>query len=135
MIEFNSINEFELINPEETSLWLSSVIEAEKKEVGEITYIFCDDAYLLKINKDFLNHDTLTDIISFDYTAGNIISGDVYISVERVEDNAVDFQSTFRDELSRVMVHGILHYCGYKDKSTEEAKVMRNKENIYLAVR
>lgn len=135
MIEFNSTNDFELVNPEQIITWLEGVISEEKKIVGELNYIFCDDAYLHKINVDFLDHDTFTDIISFDYTQGNVVSGDMYISVERVEENAQDFNCSFRDELSRVMVHGILHYCGYKDKSTEEAKIMRSKENTYLALR
>ena len=135
MIEFNSIHEFELPNEVEFNAWLSSVVEAENKIVGEINYIFCDDAYLHKLNVEYLNHDTLTDVISFDYTSGDVISGDVYISVERVEDNAADFKTSFKDELSRVMVHGVLHYCGYKDKTEDEAKQMRAKENIYLAVR
>jgi rRNA maturation RNase YbeY len=135
MIEFNSTNDFELVNPEQIITWLEGVISAEKKIVGELNYIFCDDAYLHKINVDFLDHDTFTDIISFDYTQGNVVSGDMYISVERVEENAQDFNCSFRDELSRVMVHGILHYCGYNDKSTEEAKLMRSKENTYLALR
>ena len=135
MIEFNSIHEFELPNEVQVKAWLSSVVEAENKIVGEINYIFCDDAYLHKLNVEYLNHDTLTDVISFDYTSGDVISGDVYISVERVEDNAVDFETSFKDELSRVMVHGVLHYCGYKDKTEDEAKQMRAKENIYLAVR
>lgn len=135
MIELNSTNDFELVNPEQIITWLEGVISVEKKIVGELNYIFCDDAYLHKINVDFLDHDTFTDIISFDYTQGNVVSGDMYISVERVEENAQDFNCSFRDELSRVMVHGILHYCGYKDKSTEEAKLMRSKENTYLALR
>lgn len=135
MIEFNSTNNFELSNPEELLQWLTSVIDAEKKQMGEINYIFCDDAYLHKLNVEYLNHDTLTDVISFDYTSGDVISGDVYISVERVEDNAADFKTSFTDELSRVMVHGLLHYCGYKDKSEDEAKEMRAKENLYLSVR
>lgn len=135
MIEFNSTNNFELSNPEELLQWLTSVIEAEQKQMGEINYIFCDDAYLHKLNVEYLNHDTLTDVISFDYTSGDVISGDVYISVERVEDNAADFKTSFTDELSRVMVHGLLHYCGYKDKSEDEAKEMRAKENLYLSVR
>lgn len=135
MIEFNSIHEFELPNEVQVKAWLSSVVEAENKIVGEINYIFCDDAYLHKLNVEYLNHDTLTDVISFDYTSGDVISGDVYISVERVEDNAADFKTSFKDELSRVMVHGVLHYCGYKDKTEDEAKQMRAKENIYLAVR
>ena len=135
MIKFNSLSGFELVNQTESASWLSAVIKAEKKTLGDINYIFCDDEYLHKLNLNFLNHDTLTDIISFDYTSGDIISGDIYISVERVEENAVDFNTSFRDELGRVMVHGILHYCGYGDKSVEDAKMMRTKENAYLALR
>jgi rRNA maturation RNase YbeY len=135
MIEFNSVNDFELVNQTEAAVWLASVVDVEKKILGEVNYIFCDDEYLHKLNIEFLDHDTLTDVISFDYTSGDIISGDIYISVERVEENATDFQNSFRDELSRVMVHGLLHYCGYIDKTVEEAKEMRRMENIYLAVR
>ncbi len=135
MIVFNSINDFKLLNEEGAKTWLNTVLSNEKKEVGEINYIFCNDEYLHKMNVEFLSHDTLTDVISFDYTFGDIVSGDIYISVERVEDNAKDFSTTFRDELSRVMVHGLLHFCGYKDKTNEEIKTMRTKENTYLAIR
>ncbi|TVZ52648.1 rRNA maturation RNase YbeY [Dokdonia sp. Hel_I_53] len=134
MIEFNSTNEFQIVNPERIILWLSNVIISEKKDIGEINFIFCDDAYLHKLNVDFLNHDTLTDIISFDYSQGNVLNGDIYISTQRVEENASDFNVSFSDELCRVMVHGILHYCGYKDKLEEEKKLMRSKENLYLAL-
>ncbi len=135
MIEFNSVNEFHLIHPKRIIRWLSKVIICEKKQLGEINFIFCDDSYLHKLNVDFLNHDTLTDIISFDYSINNQVSGDIYISTERVEENATDFNVTFDEELCRVMVHGVLHYCGYKDKTTEEQKVMRTKENSYLALK
>lgn len=135
MIEFNSIIDFKLGNHDKSRLWLADVIEAEDKEVGEINYIFCDDAYLHKMNVEFLDHDTLTDVISFDYTTGTIISGDIYISIERVEENSAQFNVSFTDELHRVMVHGLLHYCGYGDKSSQEAEIMRAKENLYLAVR
>lgn len=135
MIEFNSITSFELSNQDNLRLWLRGVVDAENKEVGEINYIFCDDAYLHKMNVEFLDHDTLTDVISFDYTTGAIISGDIYISIDRVEENAVHFKVSFTDELHRVMVHGLLHYCGYGDKISQEAEVMRAKENVYLAVR
>jgi rRNA maturation RNase YbeY len=96
---------------------------------GDINYIFCNDDYLHEINVKYLNHDTLTDIISFDYTEGRIISGDIFLSVERVKDNALDFDVSFNLELLRVMVHGVLHYCGYEDKSEEDEKLMRVKEN------
>lgn len=105
------------------------------KTVLKVKLIMCfvDDDYLHKLNVEFLDHDTLTDIISFDYSVGNTINGDVFISVERVRDNARDFETRFQDELNRVIIHGILHYCGYKDKSAEEEKLMRGKEDDYLA--
>jgi probable rRNA maturation factor len=97
--------------------------------------VFCSDEYLHKINVDFLNHDTLTDIISFDYSVGKELHGDIYISVDRVKENAVDFKTAFKDELSRVIIHGIMHYCGYKDKVNTDEKMMRSKEDYYLAKR
>lgn len=132
MIEFNTIHDFKLENPNQITLWLHQVIMDENKELGVLNYIFCDDAYLHKMNVEFLDHDTLTDVISFDYTEGVIISGDVYISTERVDDNAKEFEVSFTDELCRVMVHGLLHYCGYKDKSEDDILQMRAKENYYL---
>lgn len=132
MINFNYENDFKLDNEKSLSNWVLSVIESEGFKLEEINYIFCDDDDLHKINVEFLNHDTLTDIISFDYTVGKILQGDIYISTERVKDNAVDFNQTFQNELHRVMVHGVLHYCGYKDKTKDDAAVMRSKENYYL---
>lgn len=132
MISFNYETDLQLDNEEDLSQWISSTITEEGFSEGEINYIFCDDAYLLDLNIEFLDHDTLTDIISFDYTLGKLISGDVYISVERVRENASDFKVTFENELSRVLIHGILHYCGYKDKTEEEAAMMRSKENYYM---
>lgn len=129
MISFNYETDFEIPNEEQYENWISQVIESEDKTEGEINYIFCDDAYLLEKNIEFLNHDTLTDIISFDYTMGNLISGDIFISVERVKDNAVDFNVSFEEELRRVMAHGVLHYCGYKDKSEADEQLMRSKED------
>jgi len=129
MINFNYETDFNLDNEEAIASWLSAVIISEKKKEGEISYIFCDDEYLHKINLEYLNHDTLTDVISFDYSMGNEISGDVFISVERVKDNAADFNVSFEDELKRVLVHGILHYCGYKDKGEAEEILMRSKED------
>ncbi|MEL1246060.1 rRNA maturation RNase YbeY [Flavobacterium sp. DGU11] len=129
MISFNYETGFELGNEQQYEEWLSAVIESEDKSEGEINYIFCDDDYLLKMNEEFLDHDTLTDIISFDYTMGNLISGDIFISVERVKENAEEFNVPFEEEIKRVMAHGILHYCGYKDKTDEDSQVMREKED------
>ena len=128
MISFNYETDFELENETIYSDWLSNVILSEGKKEGDVNYIFCDDEYLHQINMEYLQHDTLTDIISFDYSVGNELHGDIFVSVERVKDNAVDFNVLFAEELKRVMVHGILHYCGYKDKSTTEEELMRSKE-------
>lgn len=128
MISFNYETDFELDNEGIYGKWLSNVILSEDKKEGEINYIFCDDEYLHKINMEYLQHDTLTDIISFDYSVGNELHGDIFISIERVEENANDFNVSFQDELRRVLVHGILHYCGYKDKSEKETATMRQKE-------
>jgi rRNA maturation RNase YbeY len=129
MISFNYENEFELPNEDQIATWISKVILSENKKEGEINYIFCDDEYLLNLNEQYLDHDTLTDIISFDYSIGNEIHGDIFISTERVIENAVDFKVTFEEELQRVLVHGVLHYCGYKDKSENDEQLMRNKED------
>ena len=134
MINFNYESEFTLENEEAIATWLSDVIVSENKTEGEINYIFCDDEYLHKINLEYLNHDTLTDIISFDYTMGNEISGDVFVSVERVLDNSKDYNTSFDNELKRVLVHGVLHYCGYKDKGETEEVLMRSKEDEKLAM-
>lgn len=132
MISFNYDFNFKLNNEKEISRWIVSVISSEGFKEGEINYIFCDDRYLFKLNKEYLNHDTLTDIISFDYTMGNEINGDIFISIERVIENANEYKVEFSEELHRVMVHGILHYCGYKDKSEMETQKMRHKENHYI---
>ena len=134
MISFNYETEFLLENENAISDWISSVIASENKSEGEINYIFCDDDYLHKINLEHLGHDTLTDIISFDYSIGNELHGDIFVSVERVKDNAVDFNVSFDDELKRVLVHGVLHYCGYKDKSEGDELLMRSKEDEKLAM-
>lgn len=132
MIEFNY--ETNLILEDESLLkdWIITIASEQNFEVGEINYIFCDDAYLHKLNVEFLDHDTLTDIISFDNSLGKLLNGDIFISVERVKDNADDFKVSFQDELHRVMIHGVLHYMGYKDKSNDEKKMMRNQENLAL---
>ena len=129
MVVFNYETDFTLENEAVYEQWIDAVVESEEKVPGEINYIFCDDAYLHKINMEYLKHDTLTDIISFDYTIGDLVSGDIFISVERVRDNAKDFDVSFHEELLRVMSHGVLHYCGYKDKSIDEEKMMREKES------
>lgn len=134
MINFNYESDFSLDNEEAVATWISEVIVSESKKEGEINYIFCDDEYLHKINLEYLNHDNLTDIISFDYSVGDEINGDIFISVERVQDNANDFKVSFETELKRVMVHGILHYCGYKDKGEEDERLMRSKEDEKLAL-
>ena len=128
MISFNYETDFELENEAQYEDWISRIIESEGFDEGEINYIFCDDEYLHKINVEYLDHDTLTDIISFDYTVGNVLQGDIFVSVERVKDNAYDFNVSFEEELKRVLSHGVLHYCGYKDKSPEDEAVMRSKE-------
>ena len=134
MIIYNFETLFNLNNTSTISDWIHKVISNEGFETGEINFIFCDDDYLLNLNLAFLDHDTLTDIISFDYTMGNLISGDVYISIPRVMENASIFNTSFQNELHRVIIHGILHYCGYKDKSEDEKLIMRSKEDEYLNV-
>lgn len=132
MISFNYESSFDLNNEEILSSWISSIIKNHNYKEGEINYIFCDDEYLHKLNVEFLNHDTLTDIISFDNSLGKLINGDIYISIERVADNAKDFKVSFDEELRRVMIHGVLHFCGLKDKSEEDQKEMTNQENLAL---
>lgn len=132
MISFNYENDFKLNNEGRISKWISEVIKSEGCREDDINYVFCNDDYLHKLNVEFLNHDTLTDIISFDYSVGKNIQGDIFISTERVTDNAKDFKVNFSEELYRVIVHGVLHYCGFNDKNDSDKKVMREKENYYL---
>jgi rRNA maturation RNase YbeY len=129
MISFNYETQFKLVKKSDYSAWLSRVIQSESKSEGDINYIFCDDDFLLEINQQYLNHDTLTDIISFDYSVGNELHGDIFVSIQRVRENAAEFEVTFEEELKRVMVHGLLHYCGYKDKSEKDKIEMRLKED------
>lgn len=132
MISFNYETDFKLSNENQIESWIESIIIAENYKVGELNFIFCDDDYIHKINVEFLKHDTFTDIISFDYKVGKKLHGDIYISVERVLDNAKDFKVNFQEELQRVIIHGILHFCGYKDKTKKDAHLMRLKENEAL---
>ena len=129
MITFNSETSFTLKNQKKLVKWISDVISSEGFQVGEINYIFCNDSYLNKVNQEFLNHDTFTDIISFDYTLGKEVGGDIFISTERVLENAEKFNEVFENELYRVMIHGILHFMGYKDKTKKEKTLMRTKED------
>ncbi|SDR85613.1 rRNA maturation RNase YbeY [Gillisia sp. Hel1_33_143] len=127
-INFYSENDFDLEDHNRYSSWLERIILSEDKKLEEISYIFCDDEYLLNINQEYLDHDTYTDIITFDYCVGNILQADIYISTERVKENAESFQVDFDEELRRVLSHGILHLCGYKDKTVSQAEIMRGKE-------
>ena len=132
MISFSTETTFELPKSEAISVWLSSIILNEDYSEGEISIVFCNDYYLHKLNMEFLIHDTLTDVIIFDYSIGNQFHGDIFISIDRVKENATEFNQTFQTELSRVMAHGILHFCGYKDKTESESSLMRTKEGFYL---
>ncbi|MFZ4412103.1 MAG: rRNA maturation RNase YbeY [Bacteroidales bacterium] len=116
--------------------WITEVIALENKQKGEINYIFCTDSYLSQINLEYLKHDTLTDIITFDYTKDHngLISGDIFISIDRVKENAKLLQLPFSEELHRVMIHGILHLIGYKDKTKALKAIMRQKEDISLSL-
>lgn len=116
-------------------LWLNRVARKHKKQIGQLTYVFVSDEQLWKMNKDFLQHNTYTDIITFDYTELNTVSGELYISIDRVRDNAKSFGVPVRDELHRVMAHGLLHLCGYKDKTPKDAAAMRKQEELALALR
>ncbi|MCQ2286676.1 MAG: rRNA maturation RNase YbeY [Bacteroidales bacterium] len=132
MISFEFQTACDFVPTIEHKQWLKAVIRKEQLIPGDILYLFCDDAYLLERNIQFLNHHTLTDIITFDQRVGNVVSGNIMISLDRVEENAQKFAVSFEEELLRVIVHGTLHICGYKDKSPEEAVVMRSMENVSL---
>lgn len=134
MITFNYENDFLLEDESIYQEWISRIVLSENKSEGEINYIFCDDEYLININNEYLNHDTYTDIISFDYSVGDLIQGDIFISTERVTENAIEFNVPFENEIKRILSHGILHYCGYKDKSEYDAKLMRQKEDEKIAL-
>lgn len=128
IINFYSENSFEISTVSNYETWIKEVIISEGKKTGEINFIFCDDDYLLELNQKYLQHDTYTDIISFDSSVGNILNGDIFISTQRVAENAGKYEVSFSEELKRVIIHGVLHFCGYKDKSKEEAQLMRRKE-------
>ena len=132
MIRFHFTNSFTLKNKRKIKNWLKDTIENEKKKVGDINYIFCSKEYLKKMNNDYLTKNYETDVISFDFSKDNKISGDIYISSETVKKNSIIFNVCFNNELKRVMVHGLLHLLNYNDKSKQELKIMREKENFYI---
>ena len=132
MINFDAQNEFSLEHPEQWALWLTVVVAAEGYTLGAIGYVFCDDAFLLKLNQEFLDHDTLTDIITFDNNVGRTVHGEIYISTMRVAENSQEYGVSTDNELARVMVHGVLHLCGYKDKSSEDQEKMRSREDYWI---
>jgi len=128
MIDFFYNTDYQLVESKKYARWISKIIASEEGHVGEVDYVFCDDAELLSMNQKYLKHDTLTDIITFDYTEGSTVSGDIFISIDRVRENATIFKVKFESELHRVMAHGILHLLGYGDKVEDEIAVMRRKE-------
>lgn len=119
---------------DKTTDWLKNIIITEQKKVGKITYVFCTDEALLKVNKEFLQHDYYTDVITFDYVKGKTISADIFVSLPRISENAETLNKIFNIELHRVLAHGILHLCGYSDKTEEEIHQMRQKEDFYLSL-
>lgn len=131
---FSEEIDFQINNIENNIEWINSIVSSYSKIPGELAYIFCSDNYLLRLNIEHLNHDTLTDIITFDYTKTGIISGDIFISIDRVTENAKTFLVTFQEELNRVMAHGVLHLIGFKDKTEKEKKEMREAENNALSI-
>ena len=133
-ISFQSADTFSLKTEPKVIKCIELLAKEELREIGVIAFVFCDDNYLHKINLEFLKHDTFTDIITFDYSAGNEIISEIYISVDRVADNAKKYSQTFEDEIHRVIIHGVLHLCGYKDKLAEDKQIMRDKENHYLSL-
>ena len=134
MIEFSSQNDFVLEQSERVEDWLKAAAVKESYGIDSLGYVFCSDDFLLEINQQFLDHDTLTDIVTFDYTEGTILNGEIYISTDRVADNAKDFNVDFDTELRRVIIHGLLHMCGYGDKTDDEKSHMRKKEDEYLSL-
>ncbi len=131
---FTEKNSFQPLLPTVLKTWIEKCVKISKRDLSNLTYIFCSDRYLYKLNKKYLQHNTLTDVITFDYTQGTrMIVADVYISIERVQENANNFKVPFYEELSRVLIHALLHMVGYNDKTPKEKQQMRNKENEYLS--
>jgi len=133
MISFSTIEiKYNLKNRLKIRKWVQSIMEGEEKLFGDISYVLCNDEYLLSMNNKYLKHDTLTDIITFDYSENGILAGDIFISIERVIENAKSFKVSVDEELGRVLAHGVLHLAGYKDKKADDIKLMRSKEDYYL---
>ena len=133
-ISFQSADTFSLKTELKVIKCIELLAKEELREIGGIAFVFCDDNYLHKINLEFLDHDTYTDIITFDYSVGNEIISEIYVSTDRVEENAKKYKQTFENEIHRVMIHGVLHLCGYNDKLIEDKQIMREKENHYLSL-
>ncbi|MDR2125593.1 MAG: rRNA maturation RNase YbeY [Prevotellaceae bacterium] len=133
MIRFFSENcSFKLTDLRKIKYWIADVVKDENKTIGNINFIFCSDDYILDINKKYLNHDYFTDVITFDFCDDSKISGDIFISIDSVRANSIAYKQLFMEELYRVMIHGILHLCSYKDSTKLEIALMRSKENNYL---
>jgi len=132
---FNEDNDYSLENEKKVKDWICKSIEKETYTPGDLNFIFCSDPYLLKINQDYLDHNYYTDIITFDYKEDKKVNGDIFISIDRVTENAQDLKIPFIDELHRVMIHGVLHIISYRDKTPEEEELMRSKEDFYLSLR
>ena len=132
-IRFFYETDFLLENKDSIVNWVKNIISEENKKLLEINYIFCDDKYLLAENIKHLEHETLTDVITFNYCEGDLISSDIMISIERVMENSIIFENSFSKELIRVMAHGVLHLVGYNDKTKKEKKIMRKKEDYYIS--
>jgi len=129
---FNEDIGFPKVKKRITSSWIKQVISIEEKRVGDISFIFCSDEYLLDVNRKYLNHDYYTDIITFDDVEGNVINGDIFISVDRVKENSNEFRTSFENEIHRIIIHGVLHLLGYKDKAPKDKRLMTEKEDLYL---
>ena len=135
-VEFhNQSNPLKLSDPSGSARWIANAVKKEGKRLRSLQIVFCNDKYLLKINKTFLHHNTLTDIITFDYSEGLQIDGELYISIPRIRENAKKFSVTLDEEFHRVMIHGVLHLLGYTDKTTRQKSIMRKKEDAYLSLR
>lgn len=135
MITFHYLTDFCLKNEDEVARWIEFSIHQEEKELGEIAFVFCTDEYLLEKNIKYLKHNTLTDVIGLDYSLKDLLSGDIFISIDRVNDNAKDLDIQFDNELQRVMIHGVLHFAGYRDKNKNDKGIMQSKEDYYLSLR
>ncbi|MCF0211188.1 MAG: rRNA maturation RNase YbeY [Bacteroidales bacterium] len=133
-VSFISETSFNLKNKLKIKAWIKALIENKGFKQGDISYIFCSDERILEVNKQFLNHDFYTDIITFDYVENEKLNGDIFISTDRVEDNSKEFKTSFEDELLRVLSHGVLHLMGYKDHNPKDEKIMREQENEAIAL-